>query len=111
MPMPINHAARAAKAWPILVRLARSEAGLITYGQLTAQIGLHHRAAAWFLGVIQTYCKRNRLPPLQALAVNKRTRLPGKGYVGSARSRAAHSRAVGRVYAHKWSISAPRFGI
>ena len=83
----------------------------ITYGQLAARLGLHHRSAAWFLGVIQTYCRRKRLPPLQALAVNKRTRLPGKGYTGSARSYAAHRRALSRVRARNWNIVAPRFDI
>lgn len=107
--MAIDHRARARKAWPVLVRLALAKKQPLTYGELCTKLGFHPRAAQWFLGVIQTHCKKSGLPPLQALAVNKRSRLPGKGYTGSARSRARHAAAVKNVHSYKWTKSAPNF--
>jgi hypothetical protein len=106
--MVIDHKLRARQAWPLLAARARGKLSPYTYGELCAQLGLHPRAAQYFLGVIQTHCKLNRLPPLQSLAVNKRTRLPGIGYSGSKRSRAAHTAAVQSVWSAKWSPTAPR---
>ena len=108
--MTINHLLherRARQAWPILV--ARASRGLppLTYGQLCQRLGLHWRSASWFLGVIQSHCRRAGLPPLQALAVNARTGLPGAGYHGSGRSRAAHARALKRVWRKQWTKRAP----
>ena len=105
--MPINHLARARRAWPHLVRRASGGKPPYTYGQLCQKLGLHWRAAQWFLGTIQTYCDENDLPALQALAVNKRSRLPGSGYVGSPRTTAAHQRELQRVYARRWPPKAP----
>lgn len=98
---------RAQQAWPVLVRQARAGGPPLTYGALCSILGVNPRVASYFLGKIQTYCRRHRLPPLQALAVNARTRLPGPGYNGSARTRTAHFRALQRVYAHAWPIAAP----
>lgn len=106
--MSIDHVKRARDAWPILVRLARSGGEPMTYGQLCARMGLHHRAAGYFLGVIQRYCARKKLPALQALAVNKRTGIPGAGYAG-ARAQKSHAKEVERVRAHTWALLAPRF--
>jgi hypothetical protein len=100
--MPLDHEARARRAWPILVALARRRADPLSYGELCARLGLHHRAAAPLLDVIQDYCASARLPPLQALVVNSRTRLPGLGSSGSGRSAAQHRRALERVYAFAW---------
>jgi hypothetical protein len=108
--MNIDHISRAKSAWPLLVRRARENGPPYTYGELCAELGLHHRAASWFLGVIQNYCKRHHLPPLQALAVNKKTRLPGGGYVGSPRTQAAHNLALSKVFKEKWSSKAPKLG-
>ena len=102
----IDQRARARRAWPRLVDVSRRR-GRITYGALAAALGLHHRAASWFLGEIQRYCRDQGLPPLQALAVNRRTKLPGTGYVASARSGAAYQRALDRVYVFRRPKRAP----
>lgn len=94
----INQIARARKAWRILAARARAKRAPMTYGDLCAPLGLHPKAAGWFLGVIQDHCRKNGLPPLQALAVAKRTGVPGKGYTGSSRSVVQHRRAVARVH-------------
>src|SRR5687767_1197094 len=106
--MAINHVARARRMWPRLVKRALSGADPFTYKELCVPMGLHWRAASWPLGVIQDYCRRNHLPPLQAFAVRKDSRVPGTGYVGSPRSIAAHRRAVQKVRKHgrQWSLTA-----
>lgn len=99
------HHRRARRAWPKLVAAAKRGEPL-SYKDLSASIGLHWRAASWFLGVIQRYCAEMKLPRLQALAVNKQTHVPGKGYTGS-RGRSAHAREVKRVRAQRWPKKAP----
>ena len=101
---------RARRAWPVLVALARRRGDPLTYGELCAKLGLHHRAAAPLLDRIQQFCKRNGLPPIHALVVNARTRLPGSGSIGSGRDVRAHRRALERVYDYReWSARAPTF--
>lgn len=99
------HRRRARLAWPKLVAAAK-QGEPISYKDLSASIGEHWRAASWFLGVIQRYCAEMGLPRLQALAVNKRTRVPGKGYAGK-RGRIAHRREVDLVRAADWPKQAP----
>ncbi len=99
------HRVRARRAWPKLVAAAKRGEPL-SYKDISASIGLHWRAASWFLGVIQRYCASTGLPRLQALAVNQDTRIPGKGYAGN-RVRQAHAREVARVCAHRWPRKAP----
>jgi len=106
-PVAIDHAARAREAWPLLVCRARNGGKTYTYGGLCAEMGLHHRAAAWFLGVIQNYCEKQKFPALQALVVNSETGLPGNGYHGRPITREAHNRMLKKVYAHKWPYAAP----
>jgi len=104
----IDHVARAKRAWPYLAKRANAGKEPFTYKGLCNKLGLHHRAAAYFLGVIQKYCKENKLPAIQALVVNKRTRLPGSGYHGSKRTKASHQKELGKVYAKKWPTKAPK---
>lgn len=107
--MPIDHVARARKAWPLLAKRANAKGAPFTYGGLCSQLRLHHRAAGWFLGVIQAYCEEKELPPLQALVVNQKTRLPGSGYIGSRRTAADHQRALDTIYEKKWDVEPPKF--
>jgi hypothetical protein len=105
----IDHSARARKAWPFLARKANNGGGPFTYKELCDKLGLHHRAAGFFLGVIQEHCRENYLPPLQALVVNKKTRLPGSGYYGSKRNKANHQKALNKVRDKNWPTKAPKF--
>ena len=77
--MPINQVERASRAWPILIKRAISRA-TITYGELGAALGVHHRAVRYLLGVIQDYCLEVELPPLTILIVNASGR-PGTGFI------------------------------
>jgi putative restriction endonuclease len=105
---PIDHIARARKAWPILVSCASQKECFLTYGVLCAKIGLHHRAARFFLGVVQTYCEENNLPPIQALVVNKKTLVPGHGYHGSPIEKTILINAIVKVRQFKWDEK-PKF--
>lgn len=75
----INQHQRAAIGWGVLTRVAKDN-GLITYGELSRQIGIHHRTVRFVLRLIQDYCLQNQLPPLTILVVNKGG-LPGKGFI------------------------------
>lgn len=79
--MTINHAERAFHVWPILARVAKQPDPTITYGELAAEIGIHHRAVRYVLSEIQDYCLADKLPPLTILVVNAGDRLPGEGFV------------------------------
>jgi hypothetical protein len=105
--MAIDHFARAEKAWPLLVQRAKSGGSPFTYGELCSLLGLHPRAAGWFLGVIQEYCYRHKLPPLQALVVNKKTRRPGHGYKGSSINAHIYDLELAEVRSHEWPLRAP----
>lgn len=102
----IDHVARARAAWKPLYKLAR-KGGCISYGALTKPLGLHHRSARWFLGVIQEECRRQNFPPLQAIVVNKQTGAPGAGYVATGRQGKTYRKAVQRVHKYRWPKKAP----
>jgi hypothetical protein len=57
----------------------------ITYGDLCARAGVPYltRAVARFLAEIADWCNANGWPPLNSLAVNAQTRVPGEGYDGA----------------------------
>ncbi|CCU71300.1 hypothetical protein [Thalassolituus oleivorans] len=101
--MAIDHFFRAKKAWPLLVKRAQTTCVPFTYKEISNRIGLHHRAARWFLSEIQEFCHENKLAPLQALVVNKKTRLPGEGYDGSVITYEAHQKALKKVRKENWS--------
>ena len=102
----IDHVVRARAAWEILYKLAR-KGRRISYGDLTEPLGLHHRSARWFLGVIQEECRRRDLPPMQAIVFNKRTGVPGAGYVATGKKGKAYRKAVRRVHEYRWPKKAP----
>jgi len=63
-----------------------------TYKKLMNKLRLHHRAEPWFLGVIKEYCRKNKLPLIQALVANKRTKLLGTVCHDSKRTRASQTK-------------------
>jgi putative restriction endonuclease len=75
----INQTERAQLAWQALIEVARNRR-TVTYGELGARIGIHHRAIRYVLGPIQDYCLESRLPPLTILVVNGSGR-PGTGFI------------------------------
>jgi len=73
----------------------------ITYGEASAQIGIHHRAIRFVLKLIQAHCLSNKLPPLTILVVNRTGKL-GSGFI------AYDSRhlddGVKKVFRYNWEI-------
>ncbi len=55
---------------------------LITYGDLCERAGVPHltRAVGNFLQEVAEWCEENGWPPINSLAVNGDTRMPGDGY-------------------------------
>lgn len=71
---------RALQIYLILIGAA-SRRETITYGKLGPMLG-HERGGAFLaqqLGPLMAWCKRNGLPALTTLVVNKETGLPGDG--------------------------------
>jgi putative restriction endonuclease len=98
--MAINHAQRAAHAWPILCDYAKRRS-TITYGELAHRIGIHHRPIRFVAGAIQEYCIVERLPALNVLIVNADTGIPGHGF--TARPEDELTAAFEEVFQFDWS--------
>jgi len=72
---------RALQIYLILIGHAQRRQ-LVTYGELTAELGLDARAAqsiGFHLGRIKAYCERECLPELNLLVVSEATGKPSNG--------------------------------
>jgi putative restriction endonuclease len=98
----VDQIERASRAWYILVECAQNKQS-ITYGQLADKMGIHPRICRFFLGLIQDHCKPNNLPSLQSLVVNKRTRIPGDGYIASTRDLPSIQKTQNKVFNYAWN--------
>lgn len=68
-------------AWPILIQAAKAR-HLINYGDLAHALGYRgSRAMRFALAPIQDLCLEKGWPPLTSIVVNKRTGLPGEGFI------------------------------
>lgn len=58
---------------------------VIAYGRLCERAGVPHltHSVGPFLWEVAEWCEENGWPPLNALAVNRETRMPGEGYDGA----------------------------
>lgn len=72
----VNQAQRAFYAWNVLIEHAKARRS-ITYGELAAAIGIHHRPIRYVLGLIQEHCLTEKLLPLTILVTDR------KGQIGS----------------------------
>ncbi len=97
--MPVDQVERAYRAWPVLIGRAE-KCQTITYGELGAELGVHHRAVRFLLAVIQDYCLESKLPPLTILIVNT-TGLPGNGFI--AHDLDHFEEGLDQVYSYDWS--------
>jgi putative restriction endonuclease len=105
MKQKVNQEQRAFSAWTILINCAKKNEP-ITYGELARQLGIHHRAVRFILGVIQDFCMTNELPPLTILVLNKLTGLPGDGFIAYDIENAQDG--IDKVCAYNWiSIDNP----
>ena len=97
--MAVNQVDRAFRAWPVLIGVAKKRK-TITYGELGAAIGVHHRAIRYVLGVIQDYCLEEKLPPLTILIVNSSGK-PGTGFI--AYNLRNFEEGLGKVWGFDWN--------
>jgi len=103
-----NHEARAALAWPVLIRLA-AQHSTISYSELGKAIGgVHQRAIRYTLGPIQDYCLQEKLPPLTIVVVQAAHGRPGSGFI--AWDVDDMTTGLEQVYSHAWSSLPNPFG-
>lgn len=70
---------RAAQLWALLVLAARTQQ-ILSYSIVERLTGIPQQGVGKFLGPIQSYCRRNKLPPLTSLVVNEDKGLPSAGF-------------------------------
>jgi len=97
--MDISQSDRARRAWRILTELAKNRETL-TYGELGAQLQIHHRVIGFVLDIIQDHCLKEMLPPLTILVVNQGGK-PGKGFTAYDPNRFEEGKEF--VYSYNWS--------
>ena len=73
---------RAWQVWPVLA-YAASNRQMLTYEMVGQLTGMAIPGLGRVLEPIQSYCLLNDLPPLSVLVVNKKTGLPGIGFVAA----------------------------
>ncbi len=95
----VNHEQRAFAAWTVLTETALRNAK-ITYKQIAAAIGIHHRPVKYVLALIQEYCITEGLPPLTILVVNQNSGVPGAGFIGWGHDDL--ERGFRRVHSYPW---------
>ena len=71
-------ALRALQCWPILISKAKSKS-ILTYGDLAELIDFYPNLLSDILGHILFFCKKNSLPLLNSIVVEKTTGIPGEG--------------------------------
>lgn len=102
----MNQFELASLAWRPLVEAAKRK-HLLFYHDLASPLGLRGaRPVRFALGPIQSLCIERDYPPLTSIVINKRTRLPGPGFVaGSGKLKEDHD----SVFAFDWSSVPPPF--
>lgn len=88
---------RAAQFWSILVLAARQQK-ILSYDLMSRLTGIPRPGIGEFLGPVQEYCKRNKLPPLTALVVNEKDGLPSHGFTEAKDIFGAQA----RVFVYDW---------
>jgi hypothetical protein len=95
----VDHRARAALLWPILVQQAHARHPL-TYQELSRLTGIHHGALTQALQPVRNFCDGAGLPPLEWLVITRSTGLPADLVGGRDPQRAL---AIWeRIYAFDW---------
>lgn len=111
---------RAQQVWIILVseimgrrESAGSDGVTITYGDLSRKMGkakVPPVSLGKHTGIIAHYCIENDLPPLNIIAVNQKTGLPGYGVLGTTDRH--FERDMKKVMEYDWfSVRVPTTGM
>jgi hypothetical protein len=93
--MKINE--RAVQLWSVLVFAARMQK-ILSYSMVQELTGIFTPAIGKVLEPIQSYCKREKLPPLTVLVINEETGLPGVGFTEAQDIFSAQA----RVFVYDW---------
>ncbi|MBR4737715.1 MAG: HNH endonuclease [Rhodocyclaceae bacterium] len=105
MPLADKKEEMAWRAWHKLTECA-AQKETITYGELAAHLGTHHRPIRYVLDLIQQYCLAENLPPLTILVHNKTTGVLGSGFIAGDANNPQTS--IENVWNHDWgSIENP----
>ncbi len=77
----MNKYQRACQLWPLLAWAASKSQIMLYYEEVGGLVGIHWRNKQLndALELIDLYCKKKKLPRLNAIVVNGRTGRPGKG--------------------------------
>jgi putative restriction endonuclease len=105
--MQVNQAERAARAWPLLVDVAKRHS-TITYGDMAKILGIHHRTIRFVLSEIQDYCLAEKLPPITILVVDQKLGKPGAGFIAWDVQDLGHG--LDLVYGYPWASIDNPFG-
>ncbi len=95
----MNRSERSCQIWSVLALAARNRQSL-TYGMLSRLIGVPAAGLGKLLEPIQSYCILKELPPLTLLVVQKKTGLPGSGFVGA--KAADYARDQMQIFEYDW---------
>lgn len=82
---------RASQIWSVLALAARNRQ-ILTYGIVSALIGVPKQGLGQLLEPIQSYCLVHNLEPLTILVVQDGTGLPGVGFIAAQDIPATQSR-------------------
>src|SRR5258708_25374870 len=93
----MNNYERALQGWSILALAARNQQ-ILSYRTVEELTGVPRVGVGQFLGPIQSYCRRNNLPPLTAIVVAEETGLPREGFTAATDIPAAQA----RVFVFDW---------
>jgi hypothetical protein len=93
----MNVGERAAQIWPVLALAARNRQ-VLSYPILGRLIGVPQEGLGQLLEPIQSYCIREKFPPLTVLVVGSKTGMPSIGFI------AAHDvpKAQAEVFSRDW---------
>jgi hypothetical protein len=93
---------RGVQVWSVLAFAARNRQ-ILTYDILSRLIGVPRHGLANILDQVQKYCMHKKLPPLTILVVNKKTGLPGSGFIAATDI----PKNQVKVFEHDWLNEAP----
>lgn len=91
---------RACQIWAALV-YAASKSHILTYEELSAATGLASFGMTDELGLLQSYCKDNGLPPITAIVVSKKSGEPASGF--SAVNPEKWPATLQEIFQHPWA--------
>jgi hypothetical protein len=88
---------RAAQLWSVLVLAARTQQ-ILSYAMVDNLTGIPKQGVGKILAPVQSYCKKNKLPPLTSIVVSEADGLPSEGFTEAKDIFGAQA----RVFVYDW---------